>query len=239
MLQVNHLSVRYRGIHALENVRFSVEPGRVVGILGPNGAGKSTMLKAMLGLVASAEGSVLLDDRPLHQQRSRVAYVPQQSQIDWDYPITVWNFVMTAQTVDTGIFRRPGRSARLLAAAALERVDVADLRDRPISDLSGGQRQRVFLARALAKRADVFFLDEPFTGVDRKTEDIIFDIFRELKAAAKTLLVVHHDLGESLNHYDRLVLLNKYLVAVGTRPEVMTIDNLARAYGQPLQLAAV
>ena len=117
-------------------------------------------------------------------------------------------------------------------------MNVADLRDRPISDLSGGQRQRVFLARALAKQADVFFLDEPFTGVDRKTEDIIFNIFAELKRQAKTLLVVHHDLGESLKHYDRLVLLNKRLVAIGNQSEVMTVDNLATAYGQPLQLAA-
>ncbi|MGK7906927.1 MAG: metal ABC transporter ATP-binding protein [Synechococcus sp.] len=238
MLKVDHLSVQYRGIQALEDVNFATDAGQVVGVLGPNGAGKSTMLKAMLGLIESSQGSILLDDRPLTRQRSRVAYVPQQSQIDWDYPISVWNFVMTAQTVDTGLFRRPGKAARMLAAEALERVDVADLRDRPISDLSGGQRQRVFLARALAKQADVFFLDEPFTGVDRKTENIIFAIFRELKQKAKTLLVVHHDLGESLNNYDRLVLLNKQLVAIGSKSEVMTVDNLARAYGQPLQLAA-
>ena len=238
MLEVDGLSVRYRGIQALDNVNFAANAGQVMGILGPNGAGKSTMLKAMLGLIASSQGSVSLDDRPLTRQRSRVAYVPQQSQIDWDYPISVWNFVMTARTVDNGLFRRPGKAARQLAAAALERVNVADLRDRPISDLSGGQRQRVFLARALAKQADVFFLDEPFTGVDRKTEEIIFDIFAELKRKTKTLLVVHHDLGESLKHYDRLVLLNKRLVAIGSQSEVMTVDNLARAYGQPLQLAA-
>ena len=238
MLQVANLSVRYRGIHALEDVNLNVDAGQVTGILGPNGAGKSTMLKAMLGLIPSMQGSVLLDDRPLVRQRSRLAYVPQQSQIDWDYPISVWNFVMTAQTVDLGLFRRPGRAARMAAAAALERVDVMDLRDRQIGDLSGGQRQRVFLARALAKQADVFLFDEPFAGVDRRTETIIFDIFRELRAACKTLMVVHHDLGESLNNYDRLVLLNKHVVASGSKPEVMTVENLARAYGQPLQLAA-
>ena len=237
-LFVQGLSVQYRGIHALENVNFTVEAGQVMGILGPNGAGKSTLMKAMLGLISSSQGTVSLGDRPLTRQRSRVAYVPQLSQIDWDYPISVWNFVMTAQTVETGLFRRPGRAVRQLAEAALRRVDVWDLRDRPISDLSGGQRQRVFLARALAKQADIFFLDEPFTGVDRKTEDFIFGIFRDLKEQAKTLLVVHHDLGESLNHYDQLVLLNKHLVAIGSRSEVMTVDNLARAYGQPLQLAA-
>ncbi|MGK7910862.1 MAG: metal ABC transporter ATP-binding protein [Synechococcus sp.] len=244
MLNIDRLSVRdlfvqYRGIHALDDVNFTADGGQVLGILGPNGAGKSTLLKAMLGLIPTSHGTVLLGDRPLTRQRSRVAYVPQQSQIDWDYPISVWNFVMTAQTVETGLFRRPGKAVLQLAEQALKRVDVWDLRDRPISALSGGQRQRVFLARALAKQADVFFLDEPFTGVDRRTEDIIFDIFRELKERAKTLLVVHHDLGESLNHFDRLVLLNKNLVAIGPRTDVMTVDNLTRAYGQPLQAAAV
>lgn len=236
-LSVRDLFVQYRGIHALDGVNFTANGGQVLGILGPNGAGKSTLLKAMLGLIPSSQGTVLLGERPLTRQRSRVAYVPQQSQIDWDYPISVWNFVMTAQTVDTGLFRRPGKAVRQVAEQALRRVDVWDLRDRPISALSGGQRQRVFLARALAKQADVFFLDEPFTGVDRRTEDIIFDIFRELKQRAKTLLVVHHDLGESLNHFDRLVLLNKHLVAIGSQADVMTVDNLTRAYGQPLQAA--
>jgi ABC-type Mn2+/Zn2+ transport system ATPase subunit len=238
MLQVRHLSVRYRDIDALHDVGFDLESGRLLGLLGPNGAGKSTLVKALLGLIPASGGSVKLDDRPLLWQLSRVAYVPQQSQIDWDYPITVWNFVMTARTVDTGLFRRPSRESRAMAAAALERVDIADLRDRPISALSGGQRQRVFLARALAKGADVFFLDEPFTGVDRKTEDIIFDVFDELKGQEKTLLVVNHDLGERLNRYDRLMLLNREIVAEGAKADVMTMDNLARAYGQPLNLAA-
>ena len=238
MLQLQNLSVSYRGTYALQNATCVFDPGQLVGIFGPNGAGKSTLIKAVLGLLPSVQGVALWRKRPLHQQLDQVAYVPQRSQIDWDYPITVWNVAMMARTPHTGLFRRPSRQSQALVEAALERVGVNDLRDHPIGALSGGQQQRVFLARALAKQADLLILDEPFAGVDRKTEDVMFDVFAELKAQGKTLLVISHDLSETLNHYDQLVLMNKRLIAVGARQKVMSVENLRAAYESPMVLPA-
>jgi len=238
MLQVRDLSVRYRGHYALQHVSFKVEPGSLVGIFGPNGAGKSTLVKAMLGLVSAAGGAISFWDRPLKPQLRKVAYVPQRSNVDWDYPATVWEVVMMARTMQTGILRRYSRQSRELAKAALERVGIWELRDRPIGALSGGQQQRVFIARSLAQQAELFFFDEPFVGVDRKTEDIIFDIFHELKADGKTVLVVSHDLGETLNNYDRILLLNQQLIAFGPKGQAMTPDNIEKAYGHRLKRVA-
>lgn len=238
MLQVQELSVSYRGITALEQINYQIPAGELVGVVGPNGAGKSTMVKAMLGLIRAVAGQALFQGKALGQQLGRVAYVPQRSQIDWDYPVTVWNVAMMARTVQTGLFRRPSVQSAQIVKAALERVDIYHLRDRQIGELSGGQQQRVFIARALAKEADLLIFDEPFTGVDRKTEDIIFDIFQELKAEAKTLLVINHDLGESLNYYDRILLLNKRLIAMGSKTDVITTQNLQAAYGSTFSLAA-
>ncbi|NEP82620.1 MAG: metal ABC transporter ATP-binding protein [Okeania sp. SIO3B3] len=234
MLIVQDLSVSYRSFTALNNVSCTFDAGELVAILGPNGAGKSTMVKAMLGLIQSATGTALLKGKPLTQQLSQVAYVPQRSQIDWDYPVTVWNVAMMGRTLQTGLFRRPSRQSRELVKAALQRVGMYEYRDRSISDLSGGQQQRVFLARALAKEAELLILDEPFTGVDKKTESIMFDIFYELKAQAKILLIISHDLSETLDNYDQLLLLNKHVVAKGPRHEVMTQDNLVTAYEGPV-----
>ncbi|MGD1704218.1 metal ABC transporter ATP-binding protein [Dapis sp. BLCC M229] len=238
MLIVQDLSVRYRSFTALNNVSCTFDAGELVGIIGPNGAGKSTMVKAMLGLIHSATGTALLKGKPLTPQLSQVAYVPQRSQIDWDYPVTVWNVAMMGRTLQTGLFRRPSPQSRELVKAALQRVGMYEYRDRSISDLSGGQQQRVFLARALAKEAELLILDEPFTGVDRKTESIMFDIFNELKAEAKTLLIITHDLSKTLDNYDQLLLLNKHVVAKGPRHEVMTEDNLLTAYEGPVLFAA-
>ncbi|MEO0430869.1 MAG: metal ABC transporter ATP-binding protein [Cyanobacteria bacterium J06656_5] len=234
MLEIQNLSIDYRGTRALHNVSFFVPAGQLVGIIGPNGAGKSTLVEAILNLVPVTQGVIRFKGMSLKRQLLKTAYVPQRSHIDWDYPVTVWNVVMMAQTVQTGLFQKFNRQARYLAQASLERVGMYELRNRPIGELSGGQQQRVFLARALAKEAELLIFDEPFTAVDRKTEDIIFDIFQELRAAGKTLLVINHDLGDSLAIYDQLLLLNKRLIAQGTRQEVVTSDNLERAYGRGL-----
>ncbi|MEL6231475.1 MAG: metal ABC transporter ATP-binding protein [Cyanobacteria bacterium J06627_3] len=234
MLEIQNLSIDYRGTRALQNVSFLVPAGQLVGIIGPNGAGKSTLVEAILNLVPVTQGVIRFKGMPLKRQLLKTAYVPQRSHIDWDYPVTVWNVVMMAQTVQTGLFHGFSRQTKYLAQAALERVGMYELRHRPIGELSGGQQQRVFLARALAKEAELLIFDEPFTAVDRKTEDVIFDIFQELRTAGKTLLVINHDLGESLAIYDQLLLLNKRLIAQGTRHEVVTSDNLERAYGRGL-----
>ncbi|HBL11100.1 MAG TPA: manganese ABC transporter ATP-binding protein [Cyanobacteria bacterium UBA11162] len=231
MLEVRHLAVNYRGVLAVEDVSFSLEPGQIVGIIGPNGAGKSTMVKAILGLIPSSEGVVRYRQRSLKAQLAQVAYMPQRTQIDWDYPITVQNVVMMARTRHTGWFRSPSRQSREIVKAALERVGMWELRERQIGELSGGQQQRVFLAQALAQEAELFFFDEPFVGVDKKTEAVLFEVFDELKHQGKILLVIGHELGEVSRNYDRFLLINKQLIAEGSRSEVITAKNLQRAYG--------
>jgi manganese/iron transport system ATP-binding protein len=234
MLEVEQLAVDYRGVPGLEPVSFQVAPGQLVGIIGPNGAGKSTMLKAMLGLVPSVSGSVQYCTCPLCRQLERVAYIPQRSQIDWDYPITVWNVVAMARTRQLGWFRGPSRATREIVHQALQQVDMLHLGDRRIGQLSGGQQQRVFLARALAQQADLFLLDEPFTGVDATTEAIMLDIFAALRSQGKILLVSSHDWGQALTQLDRLLLLKQGLIADGSPQQVMTPENLHRAYGTAL-----
>jgi manganese/iron transport system ATP-binding protein len=234
MLEVQQLAVNYRGVRGLEPVSFQVSPGQLVGIIGPNGAGKSTLLKALLGLVPTAGGVVHYCTCPLHKQLARVAYIPQRSHIDWDYPITVWNVVMMARTRPLGWFRRPGPKSKDIAKMALERVEMIHLRDRRIGELSGGQQQRVFLARALAQQADLFLFDEPFTGVDKKTEAIMLEVFEELRSEGKILLLSTHEWGQSLNQLDRLLLLNQSLIADGSPKQVMTPENLHQAYGTHL-----
>ena len=235
MLEVQNLAVNYRGVQALLNVSFCLEPGQLVGVIGPNGAGKSTMIKAMLGLVPATSGVMKFKGKALKKQLRCCAYVPQRSQIDWDYPATVWSVVMMARSAHTGWFRSPSRQSKEIVASALKRVGIWELRHRQIGELSGGQQQRVFLARALAQQAELFLFDEPIAGIDKKTEAIIFQIFAELKAEGKTLLVSSHEWGKALSHYDRLLLLNQTLIANGSPQEVMTLENIQRAYGEGLQ----
>jgi manganese/iron transport system ATP-binding protein len=235
MLEVQQLAVNYREVRGLEPVSFRVEHGQLVGIIGPNGAGKSTMLKAMMGLIPKSSGVVFYCTCPLHKQLEKVAYIPQRSQIDWDYPITVAKVVMMARTRQLGWFRQPERKSQEIVKEALERVEMYSLRERRIGDLSGGQQQRVFLARALAQQAEVFLFDEPFTGVDKPTEGILFDVFSQLRKQGKILLVSSHDWGQSLNQLDRLLLLNRGLIADGVPQQVMTPEILCRAYGTNFQ----
>ncbi len=235
MLEVQHLAVNYRGVHALKDVSFSLEPGQLVGVLGPNGAGKSTMIKAMLGLIPTMSGVVKFAGVELKRRLCCCAYVPQRSQIDWDYPATVWTVVMMGRTAHTGWFRSPSHKSKDIVASALHRVGIWELRHRQIGELSGGQQQRVFLARALAQQAELFLFDEPLAGIDKKTEAILFEIFAELKTEGKTLLVSSHEWGKSLMNYDRLLLLNRELIANGSPQEVMTLENIQRGYGESIQ----
>ncbi|MEB3312944.1 MAG: metal ABC transporter ATP-binding protein [Cyanobacteriota bacterium] len=230
-LAVEHLTVNYRDVQALRNVSFTIRPGQLVGILGPNGAGKSTLIKAMLGLLPLVMGRVTYGEEDLAHQRDRVAYVPQRSQIDWSFPATVWDVVMMGRVKQTGWLRPFSPTSRQAVKQALERVGLADLSQRPLANLSGGQQQRVFLARALAQGADLFCFDEPFVGVDQKTETLLFEVFQELAQAGKILLVVNHDLGESITNFDQLILLNQELIAAGPRQWVLTPEHVRRAYG--------
>jgi manganese/iron transport system ATP-binding protein len=230
-INISHLGVHYRTQEALRDVNCIIKPGKLTGIFGPNGAGKSTLMKAILGLVPTSSGNVLYENKPLKQQLEKVAYVPQRSQIDWNYPATVWDVVMMGRVKKTGWLRSFSAVSRQVAKEALERVGMKEYSDRPLSELSGGQQQRVFLARALTQQAEIFCFDEPFVGIDQKTQAIIFEVFHELTAANKIVLVVNHDLGESITHFDDLILLNCELIATGSRQQVLTEKNLHRAYG--------
>jgi manganese/iron transport system ATP-binding protein len=234
VLEVEHLDVDYRGTVAVEDVSFRVYPGQMVGIIGPNGAGKSTVIKAILGLIPVANGNIKFCHNNIKKQLSAIAYVPQRTQVDWDYPIKVQNVVMMARTAKTGWFRKPNLKSKQIVKSALERVDMWEFRSRQIGELSGGQQQRVFLARALAQQADLFFFDEPFVGIDKRTEEVMFNVFNELRRDGKILILITHDLGETLTKCDSLLLLNKSIVADGSMKEVITSDNLQRAYGNNL-----
>lgn len=229
-ITVSHLGVQYRNVKALQDVNIIVQAGRLTGIIGPNGAGKSTLMKAMLGLTPVTSGLVLYKGKPLMNQLEQVAYVPQRSQIDWSYPATVWDVVLMGRVRKASWFRRFSTVSRQIAATAIERVGMSDYRDRSIGQLSGGQQQRVFLARALAQEAEIFCFDEPLAGIDKKTEDVIFNIFHELAEAGKIVLVVNHDLGKAIAHFNDLILLNTELIASGSRASVLSKENMNRAY---------
>lgn len=231
MLEVQQLVVNYRGFTAVQGVSFNIAPGEVVGVIGPNGAGKSTLLRAILGLIPIEKGIIRFQSRTLPSQLKQVAYIPQRAQIDWDYPITVEKVAMMARIRHTGLFRSYSHRSKLIVKNALERVGMWELRHRSIGELSGGQQQRVFLAQALAQEAKLFLFDEPFMGVDKKTEAMVFQIFDELKKEGKMLLVVGHELKETTRQYDRFLLINKTLIANGSRQEVITANNIQKAYG--------
>ena len=229
-INITHLNVNYRTQEALKDINCTIKPGKITGIFGPNGAGKSTLMKALLGLAPIKNGQIIYQNQPLTQQLEKIAYVPQRSQIDWNYPATVWDVVMMGRVKKTGLLRNFSTVSRQIATQALTKVGIEALKNRPIGELSGGQQQRVFLARALTQEAEIFCFDEPFVGIDQKTQTIIFEVFQELAKANKIVLVVNHDLGESITHFDDLILLNCELIATGSRQQVLTENNLNRAY---------
>jgi manganese/zinc/iron transport system ATP- binding protein len=231
-LEVEDLTVAYREQPVLWDIDLIVPQGVMLAIAGPNGAGKSTLIKAALGLLPVAAGTVRLFGKPLQSQRLRVGYMPQRGSVDWDFPINVLDTVMMGCYGRLGWLRRPGQHERAQAYACLERVGLVKLAQRQIGQLSGGQQQRVFLARALMQQADVYFLDEPFAGVDAVTEREILSVLQELRAAGNTLVVVHHDLQSVRDYFDWLLLLNVRRIAAGPLTEVLTVENLRKTYGE-------
>jgi len=230
-IQVEDLTVAYRDKPALWDIDLTVPPGILMAIVGPNGAGKTTLMKAALGLITPAAGKVLIYGRPHLEQRHLVAYVPQRGSVDWDFPTTVLDVVTMGRYGALGWVRRPGRRERAMAMQALEKVGLPAFADRQISQLSGGQQQRTFLARALVQDARVYFMDEPFQGVDATTERAIIQILRDLRASGKTVVVVHHDLQTVREYFDWVTLLNVRRIAGGPVGEVFTEDNLRLTYG--------
>ncbi|GIO10520.1 manganese transport system ATP-binding protein MntB [Cohnella xylanilytica] len=235
-LTIRDLSVAYRKKPVLREISFEAPEGKLIGIVGPNGAGKSTLIKATLGLIPRLRGEVSIYGEPYARQRRRVGYVPQRESVDWDFPTNALDVVMMGRYGHLGWFRRPGRKERAIAMECLDKVGMSAYADRQISQLSGGQQQRIFLARALAQDADLYFMDEPFVGVDAATEKAIVALLGELKEQGKTVLVVHHDLATVEEYFDWLMLLNETLVAFGPVERTFTPENLQTAYGGKLTL---
>jgi len=230
-VEVTDLTVAYRDRPVLWDIDLTVPAGKLMAIVGPNGAGKTTLLKAILGLVPPAAGQVLVHGAPYAGQRRLVGYVPQRGSVDWDFPTTVLDVVLMGRYGALGWLKRPGRRERDEAQAALAKVGMTEFGDRQISELSGGQQQRVFLARALVQNARVYFMDEPFQGVDARTERAIVDLLKELRAQGRTLIVVHHDLQTVSEYFDWVTLLNVRRIASGPVSEAFTEENLRLAYG--------
>ncbi len=232
MLEIKNLSVTYQNnVKALEDVTVTVPSGKLVGIIGPNGAGKSTLLKGALGMVDKS-GSVSFNGQPIDKIQHEVAYVEQKGNLDMDFPITVLQTVLLGTYPKLGWIKRPGKKEKEAAKEALERVGMEEFGSRQISELSGGQFQRVLLARTLAQDAKLIFLDEPFSGIDIKSEGIIMEQLFDLRDQGKTILIVHHDLTKVGQYFDGLILLNQKLIASGKVEDVMTDDNLAKVFGE-------
>lgn len=210
--------------------------GTLIAIVGPNGAGKSTFIKACLGLVPAATGRVTFFGRPLREARKLVGYVPQRESVDWDFPVSVLDVVAMGRYGMLGLLSPVTRAVKQRARAALAQVGIEHLADRQIGQLSGGQQQRVFIARALAQEAQLYFMDEPFAGVDAATEQAIVGVLRTLRDRGVTVLVVHHDLQTVPTYFDHVMLLNTRLIAAGPIDRAFTPENLQLTYGGRLTL---
>ncbi len=235
-LEIHDLTVAYHKKPVLWGVDLVVPPGKLVGIVGPNGAGKSTLIKAAMGLLPVSSGWTRVFGEPVAKNLRRVGYVPQRESVDWDFPVSVMDVVLMGRYGKLGLFKRPGKADCDKARECLDKVKMLPYASRQISNLSGGQQQRVFLARALAQESDLYFMDEPFAGVDAATESAIIALLHELRAAGKTLLVVHHDLPTARNYFDMLLLLNMRVVAFGPTEQVFNYEMLQKTYGGRLTI---
>ncbi|MFT5241842.1 MAG: manganese/zinc/iron transport system ATP- binding protein [Candidatus Promineifilaceae bacterium] len=235
-LSIDDMTVAYHHKPVLWDIEYDAPEGKLIGIIGPNGAGKSTLIKAVMDLVPRASGRVRIYGKPYAKQRKLVGYVPQRESVDWDFPVNALDVVTMGRYGKIGWCRPVRKQDKDAALHALERVDMADYAHRQISQLSGGQQQRVFLARALAQDAKIYFMDEPFAGVDAGTEGAIIAILQELIQRGRTVFVVHHDLQTVRHYFDELIMLNMRIVASGPTEDVFTQDNLKKTYGGKLTL---
>lgn len=235
-LTVSQLTVNYGKTPVLWDISLIVPQGVLIGIVGPNGAGKSTFIKAALGLIKPISGKMEFFGLPLKKVRQRVAYVPQRETVDWEFPVTVRDLVMMGRYGRLGLWHRPREADWAAVDHYLEIVGMTAYSSRQINQLSGGQQQRVFIARALLQEADIYFMDEPFSGIDMASETVIVQLLQQLRAKGKTVFVVHHDLNTVEHYFDWLMLLNMRLVACGPVNDVFTPQNLNIAYGKSYAL---
>jgi manganese/zinc/iron transport system ATP- binding protein len=235
-VEVHNLTVSYSGGPVLWDIDFELPQGQIIGVIGPNGSGKTTLLKSIMGLLDPSSGFIKIYDKPLDDVRERVAYVPQRESVDWDFPASVFDVVMMGRYRKRNLLKRTNKADVEIANQSIEKVGLTEFKNRQISQLSGGQQQRVFIARALAQKADLYLMDEPFAGVDAATESSILFLLQEMKNDGKTVIIIHHDLQTVSEYFDYLVLLNTRLIAKGTLQEVLTKENLSNAYGGQLTL---
>jgi len=215
--------------YAIENISFQIDRGHRVAVVGPNGAGKSTLFKLIVGMVRPTTGSVhVYGHGP--SGHTCIAYVPQRSQIDWSFPVTVKDVVMMGRIGQVGLLRWPRHHDRNIVRDCLARVNATDLGKKQIGELSGGQQQRIFIARALAQEAELLLMDEPFSGLDVPSRDVIFEILEDLRADGVTVMVATHDLSLAANRFDRIMLLNRRIIALGSPSDVLDSNNLLQAY---------
>lgn len=237
-VDVNGVTVSYpNGNVALRDASFRLQGGSICALVGVNGSGKSTLFKAIMGLLRPSSGEVAIAGLPVAAalKRNLVAYVPQAEEVDWSFPVSVWDVVLMGRYGYMNFMRMPRAEDRRIAEESLARVGMTEFRDRQIGELSGGQRKRVFLARALAQRGRVILLDEPFTGVDVNTESAIIALLRELRAAGHIMIVSTHNLGSVPEFCDHVVLINRTVLAAGPIAEVFTQENLLRTFGGVLR----
>ena len=235
-LHIRGLSHSYGNKRILTNINLDLKQGTLCGVIGPNGAGKSTLFKSILKLIDYDFGKIEILGKKVDDIRKLIAYVPQKDEVDWDFPATVLDIVLMGRYPFKSLFQRLNADDIAIAKQALADLGIEDLFDRQIGNLSGGQQQRVFLARALAQKAEIYLLDEPFVGVDISTEQKIIEILKRLAGEGKTLLVVHHDLSTVNQYFDSVLLLNQRLIATGPTSSVFNDINIAKAYGGQLNI---
>jgi ABC-type Mn2+/Zn2+ transport system ATPase subunit len=228
---MERVRVNYNGQAALDDLTFQVPHGARLAVVGPNGAGKTTLFKALVGLVQPKAGHIHIHGQPLGNHQDCVAYVPQREEVDWRFPVTVYDVVMMGRIGQQGLVRRPSKTDRAVVAHSLQNLGITDLEKRPIGELSGGQQQRVFLARALAQEPHILLMDEPFTGVDFTTQEATLDLLEHLQTQKVTAMVSTHDLTLAAERFEHVLLLNKRVIAYGPPEEVFTPSNLSQAFG--------
>ncbi len=234
---VEDVTVDYSGNLALRDAHLTVGAASICGLIGGNGSGKSTLFKAIMGFITPTSGRVLIDGLPVRraQKLGRIAYVPQSEEIDWNFPVSVWDVVLMGRYGYMNILRRTRPQDEQIATRSLEQVQLLEFKDPQIGELSGGQKKRAFLARALAQEADIMLLDEPFTGVDAKTKQTIIDLLVAQRERGCTVLISTHDLASIETFCDHVALVNRTVLAYGPTQHVFTPENIDRAFGGVLR----
>ncbi len=230
VITISDLSAGYNSHPALQHIDFCLPEGSLVGVVGPNGGGKSTLLKVILGLVQPWQGDIRILGQPASEVRRFLGYVPQRQDVDWRFPVSALDVVLMGTYGRIGLLRRPGKREKELALHSLERVGLADIAGRQVGELSGGQQQRVFLARALAQEPKILLLDEPVSGVDAVSQHAIFELLENLCDEDVTVLATSHDLSCVANRFERVVCLNRRIIAYGEPDDVLTAEILSETY---------